>query len=263
MKQFSWLGRDSRLLDTPVVMNIGLVTVGRYGGSSAAGATKNEDGAMIWTDDWVFAVLLDAHASSDSAAAVIRLLEKHKPEILNALTLPLQQTFRRLEEVLLGAFSSKAFEQECYALQGETACLICFQKEQFVWWFSVGDCSLYLFHPELARLGQYALSQRQFFEWIGRENAFAKTVPTYTIGVRELRKGSNYLLMATDGLLEFGTKEFEDGSRIYSLIGEHQPNGTNVVQRLLDSVHEGRGRDSATLLYWRYDVEADVSMPSG
>ena len=47
-------------------------------------------------------------------------------------------------------------------IKGETACLLCVRKENYIWWLSIGDCLVYVFHEELHKLGQYALNQRHF-----------------------------------------------------------------------------------------------------
>ena len=92
-----------------------------------------------------------------------------------------------------------------------------------MWWFAVGDCVLYLFHPELGALGQYALNQRQFFEWIGRVNTFWGSVPSFTVGTRELRGGLNHIVMLTDGLLEFGNRPFENPEVLAEAVARHAP----------------------------------------
>src|SRR5690242_15318515 len=70
---FRWVGGEAPLLDTPTVARCGRVVVGRYGGNTSAGATSNDDGALVWCAEdgaWEFAVLLDAHFSDQSAALV-------------------------------------------------------------------------------------------------------------------------------------------------------------------------------------------------
>ena len=47
---------------------------------------------------------------------------------------------------------------ECKKVRGEASCLICVQREQFLWWFSVGDNLVYVFHPEFAELGQCSIN---------------------------------------------------------------------------------------------------------
>lgn len=79
-----------------------------------------------------------------------------------------QKTFKILEEKILSMFQSSEFLSTCRNVKGETACLIVVRKDKYIWWFSVGDCILYLFHPELSALGQYQVNQRQFYEWIGQ-----------------------------------------------------------------------------------------------
>ena len=146
-------------------------------------------------------------------------------------------------------------------MAGETALLVCAQKGGFVWWLSVGDCVLYLLHPDLMKLGQYALNQRQFFEWVGRVNTFAFPAPAYTTGVRELRRGLNHLMLVTDGLLEFGARPFEEARALADIVLNHD--AKEAVETLLAHVHEGGGRDSVTIIHWRFNNVSCVSQPSG
>jgi serine/threonine protein phosphatase PrpC len=263
---FSWLGSQEPFLDRPTTTELNGVTIGRYGGCTRAGAHKNEDGALVWSDPqqgWVFATLLDAHAGSDSAAAVLTLITTIQKDLVKDLSLPPGRAFSSLQNRLVKAFGSPVFLEECRSLGGETACLICAQKGKHLWWFGVGDCVIYLFHPELAKLGQFALNQRQFFEWLGRVNTFNSPVPSFTTGTRELRGGLNHIVMLTDGLLEFGDHPFENPQALTSVVlqGETQPE--QAVQELLEKVHQAQGRDSATILHWAYDNTEPVAYPSG
>ena len=238
--------------------------IGRYGGNTAAGAHKNEDAALVWRDPeqaWTFAALLDAHAGSESAEAVLELIKGQESELLNLLAQPVEAAFGRVQETLLKALSSPAFKEACRRMAGETALLVCVQKGGFVWWLSIGDCVLYLLHPDLIKLGQYALNQRQFFEWVGRVNTFSLPVPAYTTGVRELRGGLNHLLLITNGLLEFRTRPFEEARALADVV---LGNGAEAaVGALVERVHEDKGRDSATLIHWRCHNASRVGYPSG
>src|SRR5439155_2839921 len=135
------------------------------------------------------------------------------------LSEPVVSAFSSLHRHLLALFHSPVFREKCARVQGETACLIGARKGPYHWWLSVGDCLVYVFHPELARLGQFALNQRSFFEWIGRANSLGLPVPCHASGVRELRRGENRILMTTDGLLEFGTRPFEDPRELCRWLG--------------------------------------------
>lgn len=236
------------------------MVIGCYGGNTSAGAHKNEDAALVWcaTDgSWKFAVLLDAHDTSQSAGLVLEVIESQQEAITAILSRPLTETFSSLHQLLINRLSSEDFKDRCRTTQGETACLICVQKEQFVWWLSIGDCLVYVLHPELAQLGQYALNQRNFYEWIGRINTLELPVPCYSSGVRELRKGSYHIVMVTDGLLECGSRPFENAQYLYEVFsGKHQSDNRRLelnVWMALQRVHEEKGRDSATVVYWRYD----------
>ena len=265
LKELCWTGKDEAFLDEPTVTSAGEVAVGRYGGSTRAGAYKNEDGALVWRNTnqkWTFAVLLDAHAGSDSAVAVLSLIKQNQQNLWQDLALPVEQAFKRLQERLIGMFSSTSFLTECRSLSGETACLIGVQKGKHLWWFSVGDCVLYLVHPELIKLGQCALNQRQFFEWIGRVNTFDNPVPAFTVGTRELREGPNHIVMLTDGLLEFGKRPFED-ARVLGTTVLQTASSYEVARLLLEAVHRNSGRDSATVICWGYDNTESAAYPSG
>lgn len=266
LSTFSWLGCEQPYLDKPETTKLDDVVIGRYGGCTDAGASKNEDGALVWRNvqqGWVFAVLLDAHAGSDSAAAVLTLVKEMREDLLRDLALPADRAFSNLQNHLIDAFRAPSFLDKCRSLEGETACLICAQKGKYLWWLAVGDCVLYLLHPELAALGQVALNQRQFFEWVGRVNTFDGPAPSFTVGTRELRGGLNHIVMLTDGLLEFGERPFENPEVLEEVVSCHAPLYEGAVQKLLGEVHEGKGRDSATVICWGHNNTEPVAYPSG
>ena len=242
---FLWSGAQEAFLNEPSVAFCHDVVIGCYGGRTGAGAHKNEDAALVWRhpeEGWTFAAILDAHAGVESVEAVLGLVESRKPELLNVLAQPVETAFGGVQKTLLDALSSPAFKETCRRMAGETALLACVQKGGFVWWLSVGDCVLYLLHPDLMKLGQYALNQRQFFEWVGRVNTFVLPAPAYTTGVRELRRGLNHLMLVTDGLLEFGARPFEEARALADIVLDHD--AEEAVATLLARIHEGGGRDS-------------------
>ena len=117
----------------------------------------------------------------------------------------------------------------------------------------------------MVRLGQFALNQRQFFEWIGRVNTFALPVPCYTTGVRELRGGRNIVILATDGLLECGARPFEEPRALYRAFfapPDAAPDLAARVTALLGRVHQERGRDSATVIAWACENPHAAAMSS-
>jgi serine/threonine protein phosphatase PrpC len=264
----TWLGRDEPHLDTATVVASDRVVLGCYGGRRDAGATKNEDGALIWCAPdgaWEFAAILDAHATAESAALVLAAIAARVEAIAGLLALPVGEALRAVEREVLDIFTAESFREACRGVQGETACLICVRREQFLWWLSTGDCVAYLLHPELAALGQYALNQRQFFEWVGRVNTFDLAVPCYTSGVRELRGGRSVIVLATDGLLECGTRPLDQPEAMYrAFVPERGERGDLAarVRACLERVHQERGRDSATVIAWEYENPYPAVMPS-
>lgn len=261
---FSWVGSDEMYLDHPTTYAHKSMVIGRYGGNTAAGADKNEDGAYVLSEPgggWEFAMLLDAHHTAESAELLIHTINGEADEIIRLLALPVQQAFRELEAFLLAIFTSETFISECRQVTGETACLISVRMENYLWWFSVGDNSLYVLHPELAARGQYLLNQRNYYEWIGFVNTFAQPVVCYSSGIRELRQGNNIIVMTTDGLLEVGARVMEDPRRLYEAFTGRE-DLEECVAEVLMGVHEQLGRDSATVVAWSYDNAKAGAMPS-
>jgi hypothetical protein len=259
---FRWVGSERAFLDQMDVRACGQVVLGRYGGHTGAGADKNEDGALIWcteTGNWEFAVLVDAHFSAESATLVLAALETERAALLTMLGQTPAALFSALHARLLAILMAPEFRAHCRQAVGEASCLICVRKAQFLWWMSIGDCVLYLFHPRLAALGQMALNQRSFYEWVGHENTFDLDVPCFATGTRQLLPGRNTVLLVTDGLLECGNRPFEDSLALYRLFAadtSHGPDLSEATRAALQRVHRERGRDSATLLAWRVEVKA-------
>ncbi|HUP28385.1 MAG TPA: protein phosphatase 2C domain-containing protein, partial [Chloroflexia bacterium] len=187
---FRWVGSESMLLDVPSVISCGRVLVGRYGGRLAAGANKNEDGALVWSaadGTWEFALIIDAHYSAESAELLLQMVQDERHNLLEHLRRPDDEVFALVHEHLVSVLMSPEFRARCREVEGEASCIFCVRKGSFLWWMSVGDCVVYLLHPELARLGQFALNQRSYYEWVGRRNTFDLEVPCYTSGVKELQ----------------------------------------------------------------------------
>ncbi|MBF8152977.1 protein phosphatase 2C domain-containing protein [Exiguobacterium sp. TBG-PICH-001] len=254
---YFWVGYDEPFVDTKQIDQIGRITLGRFGGCSRSGQYKNEDGAAILIgDDWEMTVVLDAHKTADSAALVLQQLARHESHIRTDLDAPLTDAFRRIETTVLDFFQDPDFLAACATLQGETACLITVRKGRFIWWFSVGDVVLYLFHPDLMKMGQAALNQRQFYEWIGRANTFALPVPSYTRGVRELRQGENQLFMTTDGLLECPGTPYADARQLEESLR------SGGVKELLSTIEAQGVRDSTTVVTWTVTIDECVTQPS-
>lgn len=262
-KEFTWVGSQDHLVDKINVQRINQVTIGRFGGDSTAGQYKNEDGCLIWVDDkreWEFAILLDAHHSAESAELVIALFTIKRTDILAAFSMPLNQCFKILEQVVLDLFQGEEFLSSCRKIKGETACLIVARRNKYIWWFSVGDCISYIFHPELASLGQYQMNQRQYFEWIGQINTFEQPVPCYSSGTRELRKGTNHIFLTTDGLIECPNDPFSNPKEIYNVFLNSEEEES--IKLLLQKIQENHVRDSTTIISWKVDVINNVTRPS-
>ena len=121
MNNLSWVGSEKDFVDERDVRWINRVVVGRFGGNSSAGQTKNEDGCVIWQhEDWEFAAILDAHKSAESAELVIDTLEQHKEDFVEILEMKGSLDFKCLEVKLLEIFQSEQFLDKCRRVTGET-----------------------------------------------------------------------------------------------------------------------------------------------
>ncbi|MHC0039749.1 protein phosphatase 2C domain-containing protein [Pseudoneobacillus sp. C159] len=259
LADFSWIGSQDDFVDRPDVFPIHHIVVGRFGGNSNAGQYKNEDGCLVWLnpdEDWEFAIILDAHKTAESAEAILKLFNDEKTAIADLLSLQFDKIFfKRLEEKVLRMFQSEEFLSVCRNVTGETACLIAVRKDQYLWWFSVGDCVLYLFHEELTSMGQYQVNQRHFYEWIGQVNTFERSVPCYSVGVKELRKGENQIFLTTDGLIECPNEPFVNPKAIYhSFLGS---NDHDSVNSMLEVIKNNHVRDSTTIITWKLNILKD------
>ena len=253
---FSWVGSQQNFVDDISVEQFNHVTLGRYGGNSRAGQYKNEDGCVLWInekEDWEFVVLLDAHNTAESAELVVNLLESEKSNLEYILCLEKKQLmFRQLEEKMLTMFQSKEVLSACQNVTGETACLIVVRKDKYLWWFSVGDGLLYVFHPEFVALGQYQVNQRQFFEWIGKVNTFELEVPCYSVGIKELRQGINRIFLTTDGLIECPNEPYTDPKNIYNSF--ENVTDEAAIKNMLVNIQKNHVRDSTTIISWQTNI---------
>lgn len=255
--EFAWVGSQEPCLDAVEVTTRGPVVIGRYGGRTAAGATKNEDGALVWVApdaSWEFAALIDAHYSAESAELLLNLLLGERGAIVQTLMDPPAQALPRLQQTLLRRLNTPEFKARCQGVTGEASCFFAARTGRYLWWLSIGDVVGYVLHPELAHLGSYQLNQRTFFEWVGERNTFEQDVPTYSQGTRHIFDGTTTILLTTDGLLEFGAQPFARPDALYHAVAgtsRNIPPLRAAVAGILERVHQDGGRDSATVLAWR------------
>lgn len=252
MNQYRWLGKTAPYLDDPTTKRIGPVCIGKYGGNIRAGANKNEDGLLALhapDRNWEFAVMVDAHDSCESAELVIGSLEDRVQEFETVLNGNLTEAFDRLRLMLDEHFRDPTFLERCRHIRGECSCLIVCRKGQYVWWYSIGDCMLFMLHPDLMAFDQTMLNQRNFYEWIGRDNTYDDAVPCYSAGTRRLRPGNNLIVMATDGFVEPGIGY----QRMFSeWVKESTSESTleRLTSDFLQRLHERETIDSTTLIAW-------------
>ena len=257
MSPYRWSGKTAPHLDEPTILRSGPTCIGKYGGNTRAGAHKNEDGLLVAHSpdgSWEFAVIADAHESSESEQLVLDTLVNRLPEIEAVLNGNLAEAFDRLRIMLDEHFRDPAFLERSKQIRGECSCLIVARKGRYVWWFSIGDCMLYLLHPDLMAFDQTMLNQRNFYEWIGRDNTYDDEVACYSTGTRRLRPGNNLIVMATDGFVEPGIgyqRMFSEWMKESTSESTLERMTSDFLQRL----HERETIDSTTLIAWVATIE--------
>jgi len=176
------------------------------------------------------------------------------------LHFPDYNIYKKLTDLFVSLFSSEGFLLRCQEIQGEASCLIAIRRDQYVWWFSVGDCMLFLLHEDFKKFDQAMLNQTNFFEWIGRVNTFSLSVPCYSSGVRELRKGQNDILLITDGFLDLDHSPFKSAAEIYQLF--YMKDKKEALYKVLSNLNRNQIKDSATAISWEYINHFTGRMPS-
>ncbi|WP_343802486.1 protein phosphatase 2C domain-containing protein [Bacillus carboniphilus] len=262
-KDYHWVGSQKHFVDEIDIHNINDIVLGRFGGNSTAGQNKNEDGCIVWVNEYIgyeFVVLLDAHQTAESAELVLATIQSLEDDVKSSLTLSPRESFDRLYKLLLSTFESRSFKEACKRVQGETACLCAVRKDKYLWWFSVGDCILYLNHPELSDLNEYQQNHRSFYEWIGKVNTFELEVPCFSTGTKELRQGRNHILLTTDGLVECPNVDFSNPKKIFKTFVEVTNEGGVLI--LLKEIQNQNVRDSTTIISWFVDIDKAGSQPS-
>ncbi|CAM3581613.1 protein phosphatase 2C domain-containing protein [Cytobacillus oceanisediminis] len=260
--EYSWVGSKEPFLDEISILHIGRMVLGRFGGNTSAGQYKNEDGCLLWASeyhDWEFVVLLDAHTTAQSAELVIETIQSLKNEIKGFMSFSAGEAFDKIGKLLLAVFNSQNFKDSCRKVRGETAFLCTVRKGSFLWWLSVGDCILHLFHPDLFPFKEFQQNHRSFYEWIGRVNTFELPVPCYTMGTKELRKGDSLIFLTTDGLTECPNTSFSDPQEILNVLKKGK--NANGVTELLKIIKEKNARDSTTIISWNVESERIGSHP--
>lgn len=263
MSDYQWVGSQKHYIDevhTELLNNN--IVIGHFGGNSSTGQFKNEDGCLVWIDqkEWEFVIILDAHNTAQSAELVLKTFEKEKDSVQQILKMETGEAFDSISTFILNIFKSESFREACQNVQGETACLFVVRKGKFLWWLSIGDCILYLFHHELKEIGEFQQNQRSFYEWVGEKNTFDLAVPCYSSGRKELRKGENHIFLTTDGLIECPNTNFY--SPVEILNNFERVSNQDGVKKLLEEIRKKNVRDSTTIISWKVTINNSATLPS-
>lgn len=262
MQYLYWNGQMEKYIDSIAIRHMEDICLGNYGGSSNQGTTKNEDGAMVFKmeNHGVLALLMDAHTSDDSVQ-IIQSLMLENEEALKAIGQKdgyssIQEIKRFMESLLL---SERCFDQMSRCT-GETAVLFVYQYGEFLWWLSIGDNQLYVFHDEFNSLGQYNVNSRIFYQWTGKASSINLKVPCYVTGTIELREGLNRIVLLTDGVLEIEERPFENPHNLEQYLSEKPLK--EGFRNILEVVKTKDGKDNATMIGWDFMNPVEALRPS-
>lgn len=262
MNKFLWNGSYDTYMNQIHIQKIAGITAGFFGGYNDQGQEKNEDGLYILTKDEgnSLLVLMDAHASNDSIIKVTDWLNRQTEAFSQIMDQPLEEAFPAMKALFHGMIEEQALQASIAQVKGETAFLAVYHRKDYIWWLSVGDNSLYLFHPEFAKLGQYRLNQRLFFQWLGQKNSLLLDLPCYAEGAIELRQGLNHLVLLTDGILEAGDSLYNKSDVLYQVFTKNT--GHEAIREVLSHVKGQKGIDSCTVMSWQYTRQSDALRPT-
>lgn len=244
---FKWIGNEKAYLNEIHVEKLGPLSIGLYGGNT------NEEAVLAWCDPqgtWEFAMIFDAEHTIERAKFIIDIICERKEKLLRLFSYPNHLVFHHTHMYLLSLFTDETFVEESEKVQGTTDCLICLRKDKFVYWLSVGECFLYLFQPESGQCKQGRLNEQQFYERIGRRNVFAAATPCFTSGVRELQKGTNHLVVVTDGIIACGERIFKDEQ----FLNQSLLNAESIIEK----INVWREPKSAAIIGWTVDVNCPI-----
>lgn len=257
-----WNGSTHSYIDEIKMMKSNTVSIGIFGGASSNGAKFNEDGVFIITEneDAIFTVLFDAHTTNESVLLYTNILSARKNEIEYNLKLNTKDAIKNTENLIEEILNAPKVKEQSRQVNGETAFLVCLQKNEYLWWLSVGDNSIYVLHHEFNELGQFRLNQRIFYQWIGQKNSLDLEVPCYTKGTLQLRAGKSIVVLLTDGVLEIENRPFENHEAIKCVFDENSVE--SGVFRMLEVVKNSNGRDNATIIAWQVNQTVDGLRPT-
>lgn len=262
MKYLQWNGEFEKYIDSISIREIEDIWIGNFGGSSSKGTVKNEDGAIIYRlqNHGVLAIIFDAHTSTDSVLELQRLVLELNDEIYRIGSIKDYSSLGEIKKLIEGIINSSRSNELMKNCTGETAVLFTYQYEEYVWWLSIGDNQLYIFHEEFNSLGQYNVNSRIFYQWIGKMNSVNLKVPCYTTGTLELREGSSRIIMLTDGILEIDKRPFENADLLKKYICEDVLE--SGLMNTLELVKKSEGKDNATIIGWDYTSVEKALRPS-
>ncbi|WP_175989237.1 protein phosphatase 2C domain-containing protein [Bacillus sp. Marseille-Q1617] len=263
MNEFRWIGNQKSYVDEIHVKSLkNEMVIGLFGGNSSEGQYKNEDGCLVWYSpgEWEFAVIMDGHDTAESVELVLEVIGNNKEFIHETFKKQIHESFHSLQDFIVGTFKSDSFRKKAKKVQGETACLFVLRKENFLWWFSIGDCILHIFHPELSSLGEFQQNHRSFYEWVGNNSNFNKPVPSYSSGIKELRTGENHIFLTTDGLTECPNTHYVNPRVIMDEFGEGSVE--EGVHKLINQIKCNGVKDSTTIITWKVMNKREATVPS-
>ncbi|MFP7494643.1 hypothetical protein SFC66_12710 [Terribacillus saccharophilus] len=254
MYSFNWNGEIKSYLDQVDLNRYQHVWIGRFGGSIAHGAFKNENGCLIFTgSDWELAVIMGAEHTVESATFIADSLILRQRKIMETLDEDVSSAMKKIDSFLMSMFNSVRFRSTAAKVTGNSSCLISVRKAGYLYWLSIGENALFHLSSSLNRSNSIQLNQQSSFSRIGADNTFDQEVPAYNMGIVPLTKGSNHILLSTIGLQSFPVSPYKSASRLQRTFKQSH-SMPYFIQTLLRNAQAAGAAESITLIGWDINI---------
>ncbi|WP_366248770.1 hypothetical protein [Terribacillus aidingensis] len=254
MYNYSWNGEMKSYLDQVDLSGYQHVWIGRFGGSIAHGAYKNENACLILTgSDWELAVVMRAQHTVESAAFIADSLILRQRKITETLDEDVSSAIKKIDSFLMSMFNSVRFRSTAAKVNGNASCLIAVRKAGYLYWLSIGENSLYHLVPSPNHYNSVQLNQQNSAGKIGADNTFDQVVPIFNMGSVPLSSGSNHILLSTIGLQCFPVSPYKSASRLQSAFNKSE-SMPHFMRTMLANAQAAGAAESITLIGWEINI---------
>lgn len=254
MYSYSWNGEMKSYLDQVDLHRYQHIWIGRFGGSIAHGAYKNEDACLIFTgSDWELAAIMGAEHTVESAAFIADSLILRQRKIIETLEEDVSSAIKKIDSFLMSMFNSVRFRSTAAKVNGNSSCLIAVRKAGYLYWLSIGENALFHLSSISDHSSSIQLNQQNRSSRIGADNTFDQEVPAYNMGIIPLADGSNHILLSTIGLQCFPVSPYKNAFRLQRAFNKSE-SAPHFLQTLLRNAQAAGAAESITLMCWEIHI---------